>query len=112
MTIASVPQYLQAKVLETYNHVWRYGGAKDGMLRDSTLSLDLRRQLADCLYGDALRKVPIFQGITENSLKSLAQKIEMRLYTPGDLLMTAGEVGVELFVIHTGLVQPLTTTGE
>lgn len=45
-------------------------------------------------------------------MKCLAQKIETRLYTPGDLLVLFGEVGTELFFIHSGTVQPVSESGE
>merc|ERR1711924_51729 len=112
MKLANIPRSLQLKVEATYEHVWRYGDIKDGMLRDKTLSLDLRRELAACLYGEALRRVPIFADMAQTSLKALAQKVETRLYTPGDLVMTLGEVGTELFVIMTGSAIPLGPDGE
>merc|ERR1712110_274691 len=45
-------------------------------------------------------------------MKALAQRVEIRLYTPGDLLMTIGEVGTELFIVGTGSVVPLGPNGE
>merc|ERR1711990_626970 len=34
MKLAKIPKELQAKVEATYDYVWRYGGAKDGIIRD------------------------------------------------------------------------------
>jgi len=112
MRAARVPQALQEKVEATYEHLWRFGGERDGMLRDPSLSLDLRRNLALCVYGRALRNVPIFANMPDRYLKCLAQKIEMRLYSPGDLLVLLGEVGTDLFFIHSGAVQPVGEDGE
>merc|ERR1712217_503534 len=110
--LANIPKDLQVKVEATYEHVWRYGGNKDGMLRDLTLSLDLRRELAACLYGNTLRQVPMLAEIAPESIKALSQRVEMRLYTPGDLLMTIGEIGTELFVIQSGTVVPIGADDE
>merc|ERR1712176_622114 len=103
---------LQEKVEATYEHLWHFGGPRDGLLRDTTLSLDLRRELALCMYGDAIRKVPIFASIADSPLKCLAQRVELHLYTPGDLLVMMGEVGTELFIIQSGSVQPISGDGQ
>jgi len=105
MEAAHIPKPLQAKVEKTYEYLQRFGGSKDGMIRDETLSLDLRRSLASAIYGPTLRKVPLFATIPEVFLRILAQRIEMRLYTPGDYLIMKGEVGYELFMVFSGTVQ-------
>jgi len=81
------------------------------MLQDMSLSLDLRRNLAFHMYGDALRRVPILAAIPDRYLKCLAAKVQIRAYTPGDLLIMAGEVGQELFIMHSGTVQPIGEDG-
>lgn len=112
MTAASVPTVLQHKVKATYEHLWLFGGNPDGMLRDPVLSLDLRRRLALSLYGPALRRVPMFSDVKSMFLKCLCQKIEVRLYTPGDMLVLIGEVGSELFIIQQGSVEPVDEDGN
>ena len=37
---------------------------------------------------------------------------QVRLYTPGDLLIMYGELGRELFIIENGIAQPITPDGE
>ena len=109
MSAAGIPKELEEKVLATYEHIYRFGGAgtRDSMVQDKTLSLDLRRELALFMYGDALRKVPMFTTVSDSTLKCIAQQVELHLYTPGDLMMMCGEVGTELFIIQKGSVQPL-----
>ncbi|CAK0809765.1 unnamed protein product, partial [Prorocentrum cordatum] len=79
---------------------------------DPTLSLDLRRRLALSLYGPVLRKVPIFRDVKSMYLKCLCQRVVVRLYTPGDLLVLIGEVGSELFIIMSGKVEPVGEDGR
>merc|ERR1712218_599049 len=112
MNDAHVPVDLRQKVEATYKHLWKFGGQNNGMLVDPVLSMDLRRNLAVCVYGAALRRVPIFQFIDDRYLKCLAQKVELRLYTPGDLLVMQGELGTELFIIQVGAVQAQQSSGE
>merc|ERR1712232_1551999 len=111
MKMAHIPADLQEKVEATYEHLWRFGGERDSLLRDDALSLDLRRNLAFHMYGPTIRLVAGFENIDNHSLKCLAQKIILRLYSPGDLLVVYGEVGTELFIIQLGSVQPLDEFG-
>lgn len=113
MTLSKIPKYLVGKVEDTYEHLWQCASSeRNGMLHDTELSLDLRRSLALHVYGPALRKVPMMNDMPERCLKCLAQKVEVRAYTPGDMLMLYGEVGTELFIIQTGVVQPVRQDGE
>jgi len=112
MSIAQTPKYLEKKVLATYKHLRKFGGFNDGILRDQTLSLDLRREIAFCMYGQALRRIPIFEKIPNRFLKCLAQTVEVHLYTPGDLIMLFGEVGKELYIMLQGKARPLGEDGE
>jgi hypothetical protein len=112
MKLNNIHKDLQGKVEATYEHIWKYGSDLDGMLHDPCLSLDLRRNLALCVYGPAMRKVPIFMKMADMVMKKLCQRLECRLYTPGDLLVMVGEVGSELFIIQSGCVQPLNAQGE
>jgi CRP-like cAMP-binding protein len=104
MKAHDIPRILQEKVEATYEHLWLYGHERDGLLKDPLLSLDLRRNLALCVYGKALRSIPIFSSMHNNELKKLAQQLEERLYTPGDYLCMLGEIGAELFIIAAGKV--------
>merc|ERR1719401_1578424 len=112
MNLKKIPRSMKDKVELTYHYLWRFGEESDGMLRDPLLSLDLRRNLALCIYGGFFQKVPIFVNVEDAFLKCLAQRVEMRLYTPGDLLIMKGEVGTELYIIHSGSVQPINEAGK
>jgi len=112
MKDASIPEPLQQKVLATYEYLWRFGGNADDMIRDPLLSVDLRRRLALSLYGPTLRRVPMFRDVKSRWLKCFCQKVEVRLYTPGDLLVLMGEVGSELFIIMCGSVEPVDEDGN
>jgi len=113
MRAADVPLPLVQKVRQTYDLMTRWGQTgRGGMLRDTSLSLDLRRNLAFHMYGGSLRRVPLLEAIPDRYLKCLAQRVQMRAYTPGDLLIMAGEVGQEVFIIHSGSVRPIDESGK
>jgi hypothetical protein len=104
MKVAQIPDYLANKVVATYDYVWLYGGQHQDMLQDPILSMDLKRELALSVHGEALRKVPIFLHVPDSKLKCLAQRVESRLYCPTDLLFSKGETGNEIFIIQSGSV--------
>ena len=49
-----------------------------------------------------LAKVPLFQGLKENQLKRLAQRLVRREYEKGSNIVTQGKGGAGLFVIASG----------
>jgi len=112
MNLVHTPKELEMKVLATYDHLWNYGGFKDGILRDPALSLDLRREIAFDMYGEVLRSIHILRGFPARVLKCLAQKVEVQLYTPGDLMILYGQVGQELFIMMQGKARPVNEEKE
>ena len=49
-----------------------------------------------------LAKVPMFQGLKENQLKRLAQRLVRREYESGSNIVTQGKGGAGLFVVVSG----------
>lgn len=54
---------------------------------------------------DILRRVPIFNGLTETELQFLAERAVPRDYLKGELLFTEGDPCAGLFVIESGQVR-------
>ena len=54
---------------------------------------------------DILRRVPIFNGLTETELQFLAERAVPRNYSKGELLFTEGDPCTGLFVIESGQVR-------
>ncbi len=55
-----------------------------------------------------LKKTPLFSGLTDDMLSSLAQKASTRRLSRDDVLMRKGETGDSLFLIHAGWVKIVT----
>jgi CRP-like cAMP-binding protein len=51
---------------------------------------------------ELLKRVPIFQGLEEKQLKSIAQSFTERSFTAGTELVAEGKGGVGFFVIESG----------
>jgi CRP-like cAMP-binding protein len=54
---------------------------------------------------DVLRRVPIFNGLTETELLFLAERAVPRTYSKGELLFTEGDPCTGLFVVESGKVR-------
>src|SRR6478735_10932439 len=54
---------------------------------------------------EILRRVQIFNGLTETELQFLAERAVPRSYAKGELLFTEGDPCTGLFVIETGKVR-------
>lgn len=112
MKNAEIPWSLQKRVEAIYEQTWMFGDWHDGFLRDDTLSLDLRRNLAYHVYGPALRSVPMLSEFSSADLKCLAQRINSHCYTPGDLIIQSGERAREMCLVFSGIAQPLDREGH
>jgi len=112
MKEARVPLDLQRRVEATYEYAWMFGDWHGGFLTDNMLSLDLRRNLAYHVYGPALRAVPMFAKMAQVELKCLSQKIKCLCFSPGDLIIQAGEYAEEMFLVGSGHARPLDKHGD
>ena len=54
---------------------------------------------------DALKRAPLFEGLSQNELAELAQRSEDMELDPGTVLCREGEIGHEFFVIIEGDVE-------
>ena len=54
---------------------------------------------------ETLRRVPIFNGLTETELQFLAERAVPRKYQKGELLFTEGDPCAGLFVVESGKVR-------
>jgi len=59
-----------------------------------------------------LRDAIIFQGLSDDVLTTLAQKVSTRNLAKDDVLMRKGEAGDSLFLIHAGWVKIVTTDSK
>lgn len=51
---------------------------------------------------DLLRNVPLFAGLSDNELKSLADEFNERRFSEGDKIALEGEGGLMFFVVESG----------
>jgi CRP/FNR family transcriptional regulator, cyclic AMP receptor protein len=64
---------------------------------------DVKRQV------EILRHVPLFIGLNDRQLKSLAQILTIREYHDGDKIITQGKGGQGLFIVSKGTAKAIRT---
>ncbi|HSB61619.1 MAG TPA: cyclic nucleotide-binding domain-containing protein, partial [Vicinamibacteria bacterium] len=56
-------------------------------------------------YGRGLVASPLFEGLSEDELLALVRGLELRMFEPGDIVLTEGEPGQSVFIVATGSVR-------
>lgn len=101
-----VPRPLQARVRDYYNYMWESRmGQQSEMLED--LPRPLHIEIALHLNRTILRKVPLFEGASEEFLRELVLHLEPMVFVPGQTLMRRGELGQHLYFVNKGTVDVL-----
>lgn len=101
-----IPKELYSRIKRHYYYVWSCGSdTSKAILADATLSLDLRRELAYCFYGDILKQVPFLEMVDKHFLQQLCEFVEIEIFAAQDRIICAGDVGTELYFVAVGEVE-------
>lgn len=100
----NIPYNLQRKINDYYNYLWesRRGYNESAVLGD--LPGPLKESVSLFLNKDIIEKVPIFEAASEDLIKEVIMNMEPVVFTPGDYIIRAGEVGYDMFFISRGRV--------
>jgi len=89
-----------------YYYVWSCGSdTTKAMLEDTSLSVDLRRQLALCFYGQFFAQVPFLEDAKPDFIRQLCEFVELEIFAAGDRIASAGEAANELYFVAVGKAQ-------
>ena len=103
----NIPHDLQRKINNYYSYLWesRRGYDESAVIEDlpvalkTTVSLQINREI--------IEKVPLFQTAGEDLIREIVLNLTPVVFTPGDTIVTAGEVGFQMFFISQGSVDVL-----
>ncbi len=100
----NIPHDLQKKINDYYNYLWesRRGYDESSVLGD--LPGPLKESVALFLNKDIIEKVPIFESASKDLIKDVVMNMEPVVFTPGDYIVRAGEVGFDMYFISRGRV--------
>jgi voltage-gated potassium channel len=106
-----IPQDLSRKINSYFEYLWqtRRGYEESSVLAE--LPSSLKTWVSLFLNKDIIEKVPIFDGASDEFIKETIMNLVPVVYTPGDYIVTAGEVGYDMFFISKGSVDVVSADG-
>lgn len=107
-----VPAPLQREIYAYYKYVWenRMGYDEASVLED--LPRSLSAELSLVLKRDLIQKVDFLRDASPELIKDLCIRLRPVVFTPGDVVVRAGEVGRHIYFINKGTVEVLTQDGR
>jgi voltage-gated potassium channel len=112
LTYRNVPPQLQRRIYEYYNYLWenRLGYDESAILEE--LPSTLRTEVSLALNQGFIQKVPFFKGASQELVRDIALELCPVIFTPGDYVFRAGEVGHQMYFIGHGTVEVLSADGR
>ena len=107
----NIPSRLQARIHDYFDYLWesRRGYEESNILRH--LPTALKTQVSFFLNRDIIEKVPIFKDADPQFIRDIIMNLKPVIYTPDDNVVTAGEIGYEMFFISRGTVKVTNEAG-
>ncbi len=108
----NIPSDLQKRIHDYYDYLWesRRGYEESKLLED--LPQSLKTQVSLFLNQDIIEKVPLFQNASREFIRDLILNLKPVIYTPGDAVVTYGEIGYEMYFISRGEVDVTNEDGS
>ncbi len=104
MKYRNIPSSLQKKINSYYNYLWesRRGYDESSVLED--LPDPLKISVSLYLNKEIIEKVPIFEKASDDLIRDIIMNLDPVVFTPGDYIVKAGELGYDMFFISKGSV--------
>lgn len=108
----NIPSDLQKRIHDYYDYLWesRRGYEESKLLED--LPQSLKTQVSFFLNRDIIEKVPLFKSATREFIRDIILNLKPVIYTPGDAVVTFGEIGYEMYFISRGQVDVTNEDGS
>lgn len=108
----NIPLDLSRKINDYFEYLWqtRRGYEESDVLKE--LPPSLKTWVALFLNKEIIEKVPIFEGASQEFIKETILNLRPVVFTPGDYIVTAGEVGYDMFFISKGTVDVVSADGS
>jgi len=106
-----MPRPLQKRVRNYYEYLLAIHGMDDQTML-SNLPEHLRFDVSLFLNRDLISKVPFFRNCEEGFIKRLAVDLSPRLFSPGETIIKAGDIGDEMYFISKGKVEIRSAEGN
>lgn len=108
----SIPPDLQRRIRDYYRFLWENRQGYDEAAILAELPPALRTEVALALKRDFIGKVPFFKGASQQLVRELALELRPVVFTPGDIVFHAGEIGRHMYFISRGVVEIVSPDGQ
>ncbi len=100
----NIPSALQRKINDYYEYLWesRRGYDESSVLED--LPDPLKVSVSLYLNKEIIEKVPVFEKASDDLIRDVIMNLQPVVFTPGDYIVKAGELGYDMFFISKGTV--------
>ncbi|HTO94737.1 MAG TPA: cyclic nucleotide-binding domain-containing protein [Bacteroidota bacterium] len=102
MRSRDIPPALQRKIRDYYGYVWEHRLGYDESSIVQGLPPGLLVEVSLFLKRDIIQNVPFFRGASGDLIREIALVMQPVVYTPGDVIFTAGDPGTDMFFIGRG----------
>ncbi len=103
----NIPHDLQRKINNYYNYLWESRRGYDESAVIEGLPVALKTTVSLQINREIIEKVPLFQTAGEDLIREIVLNLTPVVFTPGDTIVTAGEVGFQMYFISQGSVDVL-----
>jgi CRP-like cAMP-binding protein len=98
-------QSLQERVREYFDFVWKTNTVFDENQILEDLPPFLRDDVIQEAYGDLVREVPMLARLAPSELTALVVRLKPLRVLPSQVIVRAGECGVEMYIVSGGLLR-------
>ena len=112
MRYRNIPLSLQRRIYDYYQYLWENRMVYDEATVLQELPDSLRTEVSLVLKRDFIEKVPFLQGASHELTRELALELRPVVFTPGDYVFRAGEIGRHMYFISRGAVDIIAADGK
>ena len=108
----SVPKKVQREVFSYYHHLSQQRLTDNDHRILSELPHNLKQEMETYMVLNLISSIPLFEGLSSFELKRVAQCLEQEFYSPGEMIISKGDIGEQMFIISNGSVDILNEKKE
>ncbi len=112
MSYRNIPLELQRRIRDYYTFLWQNRQGYDEAAILAELPPALRTEVALALKREFIEKVPFFKGASHQLVRELALEMRPVVFTPGDIVFHAGEIGRHMYFVSRGAVEIISADGK
>ncbi|OQV15311.1 Cyclic nucleotide-gated cation channel beta-1 [Hypsibius exemplaris] len=112
MQTLDIPEELQSKVRTWLLYNWEEQGTTEEDKLLVGLPTKLRSDMAMEVHYSTIHKVQLFRHMDKKVVEDLLLRLRPTVYLPGDYICREGEVGKEMFIVKSGLLEVILPDGR